>query len=172
MNMTISKNKPLSYLLQAINYTVFMALIWYFASAPSIRVIDAGEAMFTIAFGHAGETIEPCRRMSQEELSKLPPNMRKPQECPRERSPIHIEVHLNGEQLFKKSLIAPGLYNDGSVNIYHSQKIPAGKHQVKIKMDDSVRKEGFDHTFEQDINIAPTKILLFAFDSQRGFIVK
>jgi hypothetical protein len=25
-------NKPLRYLLQAINYTVFMALVWYFAT--------------------------------------------------------------------------------------------------------------------------------------------
>ncbi len=149
-----------------------MALIWYFASAPSIRIIAEDESMLIIAFGHAGETREPCRRMSQEELTKLPPNMRKPEKCPRERSPILIEMYMDGDLLFKKSLMAPGLYNDGSVNIYHRQKIPAGKHHIEIKMDDSVRKEGFDYVFEQDIHIEPTNILLFAFDSEKGFVIK
>ena len=58
-------NKPLRFLLQAINYSVFMALIWYFASAPSVRIIAEDEAMITIAFAHAGELREPCRMLSQ-----------------------------------------------------------------------------------------------------------
>ena len=74
------QNKALRYLLQAINYTVFMALIWYFATSPSIRILEEDEAMITIAFAHAGESREPCRRLSQEELAKLPPNMRKPED--------------------------------------------------------------------------------------------
>ena len=61
-------NKPVRYLLQAINYSVFMALIWYFASAPSIRIIAEDEAVITIAFSHAGQLREPCRRLTQEEL--------------------------------------------------------------------------------------------------------
>ncbi|MCP4233139.1 MAG: hypothetical protein GY770_06075, partial [Aestuariibacter sp.] len=67
-------NKPLRYVLQALNYSLFMGLIWYFASAPSIRIIEEDEAMLTMAFPHAGELREPCRRLSQEELNKLAPN--------------------------------------------------------------------------------------------------
>jgi len=89
-------SKPLRYLLQAINYSVFMGLIWYFASAPSVRLIAEDEAMITIAFAHAGQLREPCRRLSQEELNKLPPNMRKIDDCPRERSAVTIEALLDG----------------------------------------------------------------------------
>ena len=60
-------NIVLRYLLQAFNYAIFMALIWYFATSPSVRLIEDDEAMITIAFGHAGETREACRRLSQEE---------------------------------------------------------------------------------------------------------
>ena len=85
--MPMLNNKPVRYLLQAINYTVFMALIWTFSIAPPVRVIAEDESVITIAFAHAGELREICRRLSQEELMKLAPNMRKLDDCPRERSP-------------------------------------------------------------------------------------
>lgn len=93
-------NKPIRYVLQAINYSVFMAIIWYFATAPSVRLIGASEAKITIAFAHAGQLREACRRLSQEELNELPPNMRKIEDCPRERSPVTIEALLDGEPLY------------------------------------------------------------------------
>jgi len=170
--MSGHQNKPLRYLLQAFNYTIFMALIWYFATSPSIRILAEDEAVITIAFGHAGDLREPCRKLSYDELAKLPPNMRKPEDCPRERSPVVIEASLDGKTIYNKSLQPPGLFNDGGVNVYFSGKIPAGNHRVEIKMDDSVRKEGFNHTFEQDINIKPAQILLVNFDSQKGFVIQ
>ena len=162
----------LRYLLQTFNYTVFMALIWYFATSPSVRVIEDDEAMITVAFGHAGETRAECRKLSQEELMKLPPNMRKPEDCPRERSPIIIEAKLDGEIIYSKTFLPPGIFNDGSVNIYYNSKVPAGKHTFEIKMDDSIRKQGFNHQLTQDINIQPAQILLIEFDSLKGFVIK
>ncbi len=170
--MSASVNTPTRYFLQAINYTVFMALIWYFASSPSIRLLENDEAMVTLAFSHAGELREPCRTMSAEELAKLPANMRKPQECPRERSPVAVEMSLNGETLYQKTFPPPGLFKDGGVNIYYSGKISAGTHTVEIKLEDNVRQDGFDYTFKQETNIAPAQILLFDFDTESGFIAK
>ena len=165
-------NQFLRYLLQAFNYAIFMALIWYFATSPSIRVIEDDEAMITVAFAHAGQTREECRMLSQEELMKLPPNMRKLDDCPRERSPIIIEATLDGESIYSKTMLPPGIFNDGGVNIFYSSKVPAGKHKFEIKMDDSVRKQGFNHAFEQDINIKPRQILLVEFEPLTGFVIK
>ena len=165
-------NMFLRYLLQAFNYTIFMALIWYFATSPSVRVIEDDEAMITVAFGHAGETRAECRRLSQEELMKLPPNMRKPDDCPRERSPIIIEAMLDGEVIFSETRMPPGIFNDGGVNIYYNSKVPAGKHTFEIKMDDSVRKQGFNHQLTQDVNMKPAQILLVEFEPLKGFVIK
>ena len=162
----------LRYLLQAFNYTIFMALIWYFATSPSVRVIENDKAMITVAFGHAGETRAECRKLSQEELMKLPPNMRKPEDCPRERSPIIIEAMLDGKTIYSKTMMPPGIFNDGGVNIYYNSKVPAGKHKFQIKMDDSVRKQGFNHQLTQDINIEPAQILLVEFEPLKGFVIK
>ena len=39
-------------------------------------------------------------------------------------------------------------------------------------MDDSVRKEGFNRKFEQDITIDPAQILLVEFEPLTGFVIK
>ncbi len=166
------RNKPVRYLLQAFNYSVFMALIWYFATEPPIRVLADDQAMMTIAFAHAGELREPCRKLSNEELQALAPNMRKLEECPRERSPVLIEVLLDQQRIYFETFEPPGLFHDGSIDVYYRVKIPAGAHHVKINMDDSVRKQGFNHTMEQKISIDPAHILLIKFDSVKGFSFK
>jgi len=45
-----------------------MALIWYFSTMPSIRLLAENDAMITVAFAHAGVIREPCRKLSNEEL--------------------------------------------------------------------------------------------------------
>lgn len=167
-----SQNKYVRYVLQAINYTVFIALIGYFSTSPSYRQLDEDEAVITISLSHAGELKELCHRRSQEELMALPPNMRAPMKCSRERSPVIIEVLLDGQPMYSHKAEAPGLYKDSGIDIYHTLKVSAGSHHLAIKMDDSVLKEGFDHHFSQNVEIAPAQILLIGFDSGRGFIIR
>lgn len=164
-------NKPLRFLLQAFNYSVFMALIWYFSSAPSVRLIADDEAMLTIAFAHAGELREPCRMLSQEELNKLPANMRKIDDCPRERSPVTIEAMLDGEVIYRDVLQPPGVFGDGGVDVFYGVKIPAGTHDLSLRMNDSVQVDGFNHSFDQQVNIEPAQILLVGFQKNRGFVI-
>ncbi len=169
--MDVVANKPLRFLLQAFNYSLFMGVVWFFASGPSIRLIGADEAKLTIAFAHAGELREPCRMLSQEELNKLAPNMRKVDDCPRERSPVMIEAELDGTMVYSALLPPPGMFGDGGVDVFFSAKIPAGEHQLNLKMNDSVRVEGFNHQFGQMVNIEPAQILLVEFNTKRGFVI-
>ena len=170
--MAAINNKPIRYLLQAINYSVFMGMIWYFSTSPAIRLIADNEARITIAFAHAGQLREPCRRLSQEELNELPPNMRKLDDCPRERSPVTIEALLDGEPLYSAVLKPPGLFGDGGVDVFYSGKITAGDHQLNLRMNDSIRIQGFNHEFEQQVSVDHAQILLVGFHSRNGFVIK
>jgi hypothetical protein len=165
-------NRPLRFLLQAFNYSLFMGLIWFFSNSPSVSLIGENEARITIAFAHAGQLREPCRMLSQEELNKLAPNMRKIDDCPRERSPVIIEAELDGKSVYSASLPPPGLFGDGGVDVFYSAKIPAGQHQLDMKMNDSVRVEGFNHQFARQVTVEPAQILLIAFDSKSGFTIR
>lgn len=170
--MHVAANLPLRYLLQAFNYTLFMGLVWYFASAPSVSLIGADEGQLTIAFAHAGQLREPCRRLSQEELNKLAPNMRKLDDCPRERSPVTIEAKVDDATVYRDLLTPPGLFGDGGVDVFYSTRISVGKHRLNLKMNDSVRIEGFNHRFEEIVTIEPGQILLLGFDHKQGFVIR
>ncbi len=163
--------QPMRYVLQAFNYAIFIALVWYFSSAPAIRILADDEAVLTIAFAHAGQLRGPCRRLSQEELNQLAPNMRKLEECPRERSPVRIEAELDGEPIYRDSLAPPGLFGDGGVDIFYSRKIPAGTYELALRMNDSVRIDDFNHALRQRVTIEPGRILLVGFDARKGFIL-
>ncbi len=165
-------NKFIKHTLQIVNYAIFMALVWYFSAAPAYRYLEPNQAVVVISVSHSGELLKPCRKVSAEDLAKLAPNMRKPMDCPRERSPIKIEVSMDGEELFNITAQPPGLFADGSVNVYRSVKVTAGQHHFEVKMNDSVHLQGSRFVASQNIKLEPAQQLLIDFNSEDGFVFK
>ena len=165
--------KAMRYVLQALNYTVFMAIVWYFSFSPPFRQLAADQAVIALAFSHAGALREECVKLSFEELAKLPPNKRIQLDCPRERSPITVDLLLNGEPSIEEVADAPGLYSDQGVDIYRTVKVPTGTHHLAITMNDNVRHEGPTYTHEQTVSLEPAQLLLIDFNSDNGkFVIK
>ena len=129
--------------------------------------------MITLALSHAGKPVEECRRKTPEELAKLPPNMRVLEECPRERSPVKIQVMLDDETVIDKKVSPPGLYKDQGVDIYHSVKVPIGEHRLEIRMNDNVRVDGPTHHFQQSVSLDAAELLVIQFNSAANqFVVR
>ncbi len=165
--------KAVRLVLQVVNYAVFMALVWYFSASPSYRQLAEDQAVITLAFSHAGEHREECRRLTQEELLKLPPNMRIPTDCPRERSPVKVELFLDDELTISEVARAPGLYEDQGVDIFRRVKVPVGTHDLRVQMNDNVRVEGPTYTHHQRVELEHAQMLVVDFKKDAGeFIVK
>jgi hypothetical protein len=165
--------KVLRYPLQVLNYAVFMLLVWYFSAAPPYTQLQPDQAVVTVAFAHAGKRIEECRQLSPEELARLPPNMRAPMDCPRERSPVTVQLLLDGELLIEEVAKAPGVYNDLGIDVYRSAKVPAGEHTLAVRMNDNMHVEGPMYTHEETVNLEPAQLLVIDFNSETGsFIVQ
>ncbi|MCO6411360.1 MAG: hypothetical protein J5I92_01325 [Thiogranum sp.] len=163
----------LRYSLQALNYAVFMLLVWYFSVAPPYTHLSPDQAVITVAFAHAGERREACRELSAEELARLPPNMRAPMDCPRERSPVSVDLLVDGERVIDEVHTAPGLYNDLGVDIYRSAKVSAGEHRLVVHMNDNARVEGPTHVHEETVVLEPAQHLVINFNSDtREFFIK
>lgn len=161
-----------SILLQIVNYSVFMGLVWFFSFNPPYRQLAKDNAVVTLAFGHAAKRVSECNVLSQEELNKLAPNMRKPMDCPRERSPVTIELRLDGELAAREVIKSPGLYQDQSVDIYRNIKVPRGEHLLSVWMNDDVNAEGPTYQFEKSVSLQPAQRLVLSFDPKKnGFSV-
>ena len=111
--------------------------------------------------------------LSQEELNKLPPNMRKLDDCPRERLPVRVLFSSNGNSLYEAVIQPSGLWNDGESSIYRRLPLEAGIQRLFVGMADSGRSEGFDYTLEQEVDLLPGQHLVVNFDGrQQKFVFK
>ncbi|MDM8566203.1 hypothetical protein QUF74_11220 [Candidatus Halobeggiatoa sp. HSG11] len=158
----------LRYILQTINYSIFMLIVWYFSVAPAYTHLDVCQSVVVLAFGHAGQSVSKCRKRTPEELAALPPNMRNPMICPRERSPIEVELLLDDKLLFTEIFNPQGVSGDWGVDVYRRFNVPSGKHNLKMRLKDSVRVKDFNYIYEVDVDLKAAQLLTIDFQPEKG----
>jgi hypothetical protein len=148
-------------------YVPLMALLGYFSTEPRFSAIGAGEALVRLSFVHAAERKHPCRIRSAEELSKLAPNMRSAEQCPRERAAVRVELEVDGRTVLRRDVPPAGLHGDGNAALYARLPVPAGRHRVVARLRD--RADGpFNHQREETVELAPGQVLLIDFVAAKG----
>lgn len=162
---------PLAIAGQAVLYALFAATIGWFSFNPRYQHLAADQALLKLSFSHPGQLREECRRRSAEELARMPPNMRQALDCPRERSPVTVEMSLDGAVVTREVVKPTGLSRDGPSTLYARFAVPAGEHRLAVRIDDSVREPGFNHVREEAVQLAPGRILVVDFDPGRGGIL-
>jgi hypothetical protein len=156
---------------QAVLYVLFGAAIGYFSTHPRYRHLPEDQALLKLSFSHPGQLKAECRRRTPEELAKLPPNMRAPMECSRERSPVTVELALDGNVIARRVVPPAGLSKDGASTVYARFPLPAGEHRLSVKLNDSVREAGFNYTRDEQVRLVPGQIVVVDFNAEQGGIV-
>jgi len=165
--------RPFPLLGQAVAYILFAAFLGVFSAAPSITYLEADQAVIKLSFSHAGDHAGPCRRLTQEEIDALPANMRRSEDCPRERLSLLVELELDGEIATRRLLPPAGLHRDGASAVYQRFQVAAGKHRIVARLRDSARSEGFDYEREVEVELAPGQNFVVDFRAESGgFIFK
>lgn len=138
-----------------------------FSDWPAYRQLPEGQAVVTLSLVHGADRQAECRRLSPAEIAKLPPNMRRVQDCPRGRRPIFVELDLDGRTVFTEVLPPTGIAGDGHSKVYKRFILPAGEHDIAVRMRDTPRTEGFDHERKDRVTLAAEQMLVIDFDSQK-----
>ena len=160
--------RAFQYIGQLIAYTLFALVIGYFATQPSYTHLDPDRALIKLSFSHAGEHRQECRRLTQEELNELPPNMRRPMDCPRERLSLLVELELDGKILYRDELPPSGLASDGASTAYRKFPVAAGSHTLVARLRDSRREDGFDYEQVAEITLVPQQNFVIDFRPELG----
>jgi hypothetical protein len=159
------------YLAQVAAYGAFMAVVGLLAPGPSYRHLDPDQATIKLSLRHAGALVADCRDRTPAELAQLPENMRAPQICPRARSPLTLELALDGRDVYAEVLPPRGLRKDGRVSVYRRLSVPAGTMQVAVKLKDDVRVPGFQYERIAQVTLAPAEVLVIDFDESLAAFV-
>jgi quinol-cytochrome oxidoreductase complex cytochrome b subunit/coenzyme F420-reducing hydrogenase delta subunit/NAD-dependent dihydropyrimidine dehydrogenase PreA subunit len=157
----------------AVAWALFAVAAGIFTIWPPFSQLEPGNGIISLTFSHAGQRIEECHTLTQEELNKLPPNMRKPTDCPRARHPVNVSFSVDGEPRYSQSLPPSGFWSDGESVIYDRIELPAGEHELFIGMSDSGRPQGFDYTGGTNITISAGQHFVVEFDHrEKSFIFR
>lgn len=158
---------PFGFFMQGLTFIWFAALIGFFASAPPYLYRNPDMAVIKLSLNHPGQRIVECAKRSAKELAKLEPNMRAKMSCPRERWPVYVELELDNQTLFKGSAKPAGLSSDGPSSFYQSFVVPAGVHQMTLRLRDK-GDTGFGFETTQEITISPRQVVAAQFNAIKG----
>ena len=161
----------IKWLAQAVFFVLFALGIGYFSTAPAYQHIGKNEALVRLSISHAGQLLGDCRERSAEELSKLSRNMRAAQDCPRERSPVTIEVDLDDKPLYREVVPPSGLSRDGASTVYRRFTTPAGEYRLTVRVNDSAKVQGFNYQRSEVVQLKPAQVLVIDFNRQQGGVI-
>jgi hypothetical protein len=161
---------PAAWAAQALLYALFALVIGVFSQWPPYHPIKPGQALIKLSFTRVGKPVGDCRKPSAEEQAKLPPNMRAPEICPRERSPITVQVHIDGAKALERTAAPTGLSKDGAAAMYQRLMVPAGERRIAVRLSDDVRARDKPYQREATVALAPGQVLVIDFDAEKGGI--
>jgi hypothetical protein len=159
--------KALRYAAQLALYVPLMAILGYFSTDPRFSLVGADEALVRLSFIHSTQRKAACRERTPEELAKMAPNMRASQDCPRERSPLLVELELDGKRVLRREVQPSGLRRDGNAVVYERMALPAGKHRIVARLRDRAEGE-FNFVREETVELAGGGSLIIDFNAARG----
>jgi len=165
---TTQPKGPLAWIGQVLLYGLFAAAIGVFSHWPRYHPLAPGEAVIKVSFIHTGKPVGDCRPLTKEELARLPPNMRAPTVCPRERSPVTVQVILDGRMVLDHSAKPSGLSKDGASAIYARLVVPAGERMLDVRISDDVRAKGPTYEREASVRLVQGQVLVIDFDPSQG----
>ena len=153
---------------QIVFFVGVAAFIGYFSSQPTYQQMLDGMAQIKMSFAHGGARKIDCRKLTSEEIAKLPANERRPNNCTRERIPVLVQLTLDGELLYDDLLEATGLSNDGPSRTYQKLIVPAGPHTIVARLRDTKRASGFDYEATHQVVLKPFQNLAVDFKADTG----
>lgn len=136
---------------------------------PAWRATPEGMAVLKLSFAHGGQ--RSCRDLTEEEMAKLPPNMRRREVCDRRRPPVHVKMEVDGRLAFAAALPPTGLSGDGPSRVYESFLLPAGTYELALALRDTADGEGFAHRTNREVTLAPGQSVAIDFDPAAGGFV-
>jgi hypothetical protein len=153
--------------------TAVFAAVAALADWPRYQQVPPQSAIVKLSLTHGSNRQAECRRRTAEELAKLPPNMRKPLDCPRTRGSLYVELDIDRQTVFAASLPPSGLSGDGPARVYQRFLVPAGPHAIAVRMRDTPRSEGFDYAKSGDVVLEPGRNFVVDFRPEaQGFVFR
>lgn len=155
-------------LLQIVLYAAFAFVIGWLSIMPPFQYASGSMATIKLSLSHATERVEPCVRLTPEEIAKLASNMQRTMSCVRARLPLTVEIDIDGSNTVQVEAQPSGLWDDGSASVYERFDVAPGEHRITARLRDSGRTDGWDYTYSEDVTLEPGRYFTISFRPETG----
>ncbi|MDH3291268.1 MAG: hypothetical protein OEO20_15590 [Gemmatimonadota bacterium] len=114
---------------------------WVLGALATLALVGLSQVRYTAAVGPDGElrlawryrseTVEQCRRLTDDELAALPQHMRRDEICERRLQPWRLEVTLDGTSVADDTVRAKGAREDRPLYVFRQLPLPPGTHALR-----------------------------------------
>jgi hypothetical protein len=153
---------------QGFVYLLAAAATGYLASRPVYHQVPADKAQIKMSLSHGAERVAECRRLTSQEIAKLPPSQRRPNTCERQRVPIRVQLVVDDAVVYDEELVPIGLSADGPARTYQKFLVPAGQHRITARLRDSRQADGFNYETTRLVELSPWQSLAIDFSTDAG----
>jgi hypothetical protein len=165
--------EPLRWIGQAAFHAAVAAVVGLLAAWPSYSQFPDDKAQIKLSLSHGAQRVEACRRRTAEEIAKLDPRERRPNDCSRQRLPVHVQLVVDGELLYDAAIAPSGIAGDGPARVYRKLMVAPGQREIVARLRDSDRATGFDYETRAMVTLLPQQSLAVDFRSDiGGFILR
>jgi hypothetical protein len=154
--------------IQLLAYLTFAVLLGYLSASPAYDCASTDRATIKLSLSHATERAKPCVRLTPEQIAELAENMRRVEQCERERLPMIVELEIDGVLVARIEAPPSGLWGDGPASVYERIEVPPGEHTILARMRDSKRDEGWDYVDSRQVMLQPGRYFTITFQAATG----
>jgi hypothetical protein len=104
----------------------------WLSQAP-LRSAAVDQAMIRLAFGVRAEQLEHCRRVSAEELAKLPPHMRQSVICEGRSASYRLRAWVDEAPMVDVELTGGGLQHDRPIHALREIPVTPGTRHLRVE---------------------------------------
>ena len=151
--------------------TAFCLVTWFVSDAPYSTPYSGSaqhEPELVISFRHPG-AVKLGRLLTPEEKARYPAYLKRERVRLRERTPVRLRIHIDGEVVYEDLHRGSGLREDGDSIAIVRLNVPAGRHEVTVFLGDTEDVEEWSHQIASVVRFQPSRRSVLLFDRVKGF---
>lgn len=156
-----------SRLIQGGVVALLCVVVWALSSID-VPLAGSDNPVLVVSFKHPGAIIEAAEAESDD--SDRLPHMRGAAGTRRTRAPVRMQIWIDGELVREHEYPPHGLFGDGSSVAIERILLTAGRHQVRVRINDTANPDVWPHVEERDAQFSANRIKVIQFDRVSGFV--